>query len=156
MRKDRDRGVEAIKKLLTVTAAVAVAVICAAPVVNLTRPMPLAVPTLGIEVLCEWVRVPTSQNLQEVIDKPDTAARFDRYILDHAGENFHGLWNIREGDEVVLGERRYICSFITTGRSRCGVQGKDGTLPKADLYLCTCKPDGEEYEIYIVGVNKEK
>lgn len=32
---------------------------------------------------------------------------------------------------------------------------KDGQLPDADLYLCTCVPGGEEFEIYIVALNKE-
>lgn len=146
----------AIKKGLIAIAVGTAAAISALLANGSAEPMPLRIPALGIEVACERVPLAADERLQSVIDKPDTAARYGRFILDHAGENFYGLWNIRRGDEVVLGERRYICGFITTGWSRCGVRGKDGTLPKADLYLCTCVPDGEEYEIYIVGVNKEK
>lgn len=123
---------------------------------ELAEPVTLRIPALSIEVECRRVPVADSEDLQRVIDEPDTAAWCGRYIMDHAGENFSGLWNIRVGDAVELGGRRYICGFITTGRSSCGVQGRGGTLPRADLYLCTCVPGGEEYEIYIVGVNKKK
>ena len=145
-----------IKKILACLTAAAVIGLTAFLAKDLARPVTLTIPALGIEVGCEQVLVPTSEHLQEVIDKPDTAAWYDRYILDHAGENFDGLWNIRIGDAVVLGERRYRCSFVTTGWSECGIQAKEGQLPAADLYLCTCKPYGEEYEIYIVGVDKEE
>lgn len=124
--------------------------------VDFMRPVQLTVPALGIEVACRRVLIPTSEHLQSVIDQPDTAAWYDCYIMDHAGENFCGLWNIQPGDAVFLGERQYYCSFLTTGWSECGIRPKDGQLPAADLYLCTCKPYGEEYEIYIVGVDKEK
>lgn len=32
---------------------------------------------------------------------------------------------------------------------------REGELPAADLYLCTCVPGGEEFEIYIVGLERE-
>ena len=58
---------------------------------------------------------------------------------------------------VVFGDVRYICSFITTGYSCDGITTKDGEKPpKADMYLCTCVPGGEQYEIYIIGIDKER
>lgn len=34
--------------------------------------------------------------------------------------------------------------------------GQGRTAPDADLYLCTCVPGGEEFEIYIVGLEREQ
>ena len=67
------------------------------------------------------------------------------------------MWDISVGDEVVFGDVRYACSFITTGYSCDGITTKDGEKPpKADMYLCTCVPGGEQYEIYIIGIDKER
>ena len=115
----------------------------------------LSVPSCGIEVECEFVA--NGHNLQQVIDKQNVAAWYSPYIFDHAGQNFYGLWDIAVGDEVVFGDVHYTCSFITTGWSCDGVTTKDGEeLPKADMYLCTCVPNGEQYEIYIIGIDKER
>ena len=35
-------------------------------------------------------------------------------------------------------------------------RAKDGELPDEDLYLCTCVPGGEEFEIYIVVLEMEQ
>lgn len=119
---------------------------------DLARTVPLSIPSCGIAVQCERVFAASSDRLQEVIDKPDTAAYYGCYILDHAGQNFRGLWGIQPGDEVVFGAVRYRCRFLTTGWSDRGIYTDAGKPPEADLYLCTCVPDGEEYEIYIVGL----
>ena len=120
------------------------------------EPITLSVPACGIEVECEEVFTPRSARLQAVIDKPGIAAWYDEYILDHAGQEFRGLWNIQPGDQVIFGTARYRCTAITTGYSDWGIRAKDGELPDADLYLCTCVPGGEEFEIYIIVLEKEK
>lgn len=120
------------------------------------EPIMLSVPAFGIEVECEEVFTPRSARLQTVIDKPGIAAWYGKYILDHAGQEFLGLWNIRLGDQVIFGTVQYRCTAITTGYSDRGIRAKDGELPDADLYLCTCVPGGEEFEIYIVGLEREQ
>ena len=120
------------------------------------EPITLSVPACGIEVECEEVFTPRSARLQAVIDKPGIAAWYGKYILDHAGQEFNGLWNISPGDKVIFGTARYRCTTITTGYSDRGIRAKDGELPDADLYLCTCVPGGEEFEIYIVGLEREQ
>ena len=116
----------------------------------------LSVPACGIEVECEEVFTPRSARLQAVIDKPGIAAWYGKYILDHAGQEFNGLWNISHWDKVIFGTARYRCTAITTGYSDRGIRAKNGELPDADLYLCTCAPGGEEFEIYIVGLEREQ
>ena len=120
------------------------------------EPITLSVPSCGIEVECEEVFTPRSARLQAVIDKPGIAAWYGKYILDHAGQEFRGLWDIQPGDQVIFGTARYRCTAITTGYSDWGIRAKDGQLPDADLYLCTCVPGGEEFEIYIVGLEREQ
>lgn len=87
-----------------------------------------------------------------IVDRPDLAAWYGPYILDHAGQGFRGLWNIVPGDTVTVAARPYRCRFVITGWSDCGIRPKSGPLPPAALYLCTCVPGGREYEIYIVGL----
>lgn len=119
------------------------------------KPITLSVPSCDVEVECEFVA--NGHNLQPVIDKQNVAAWYPPYIFDHAGQDFYGLWDISVGDEVVFGDVRYACSFITTGYSCDGITAKDGEKPpKADMYLCTCVPGGEQYEIYIIGIDKER
>ena len=120
------------------------------------EPITLSIPSCGIEVECEEVFTPRSARLQAVIDKPGIAAWYDKYILDHAGQEFRGLWNIQLRDQVLFGTARYRCIAITTGYSDWGIRAKDRELPDADLYLCTCVPGGEEYEIYVVGLEREQ
>ena len=120
------------------------------------EPITLSVPACGIEAECEEVFTPRSARLQAVIDKPRIAAWYGKYILDHAGQEFRGLWDIQPGDQVIFGTARYRCTAITTGYSDWGIRAKDGELPDADLYLCTCVPGGEEFEIYIVGLEREQ
>lgn len=120
------------------------------------EPITLSVPACGIEVECEEVFTPRSARLQAVIDKPGIAAWYGKYILDHAGQEFRGLWDIQPGDQAVFGTARYRCTAITTGYSDRGIRAKDGQLPDADLYLCTCVPGGEEFEIYIAGLEREQ
>lgn len=120
------------------------------------EPITLSVPACGIEVECEEVFTLRSDRLQVVIDKPGIAAWYGKYILDHAGQEFRSLWDIQPGDQVILGTARYRCTAITTGYSDRGIRAKDGQLPDADLYLCTCVPGGEEFEIYIVGLEREQ
>lgn len=122
---------------------------------DLQEPVTLYIPSQEIRVGCEYVVLPTSKNLQEVADKQFTAAWNDKYILDHAGQAFSGLWNTKPGDEIIFGTRHYRCSFITTGWSERGIEAhnREEKLPEADLYLCTCIPGGEMYEIYIVGAS---
>ena len=121
---------------------------------ELETPVTLSVPSCGIEVECEYVTGNNSQRLQAVVDKPHTAAWRPPYLMDHAGQDFRGLWDIAVGDEAVFGDVRYRCAFVTTGFSDRGIYTESGELPEADLYLCTCVPDGRECEIYIVGINK--
>ena len=105
---------------------------------------------------CEEVFTIRIDRLQAVIDKPGIAAWYGKYILDHAGQEFNGLWNISPGDKVIFGTVHYRCTAITTGYSDRGIRAKDGELPDADLYLCTCVPGGEEFEIYIVGLERDQ
>lgn len=144
-----------MKRLLIALAAVAVVALGACLVKDLAQPVHLSIPACGIEVECEQVFTLRSDKLQQVVDKPGIAAYYGKYILDHAGQNFRGLWKIRPGDQVIFGAVRYRCTAITTGYSDRGIRAKDGQLPDADLCLCTCVPGGEEYEIYIVALNKE-
>lgn len=119
------------------------------------EPIMLSVPSCGIDVECEFVA--NGHNLQPVIDNQNVAAWYSPYIFDHAGQDFYGLWDMSVGDEVIFGDARYTCSFITTGYSCDGITTKDGERPpKADMYLCTCVPGGEQYEIYIIGIDKER
>ena len=121
---------------------------------ELATPVTLSVPSCGIEVSCEYVAGNNSERLQAVVDKPHTAAWRPPYLMDHAGQDFHGLWDIAVGDEVVFVDVQYRCAFVTTGFSDRGIYTESGELPEADLYLCTCVPDGRECEIYIVGIHK--
>ncbi len=121
---------------------------------ELVTPVTLFVPSCSIEVSCEYVAGNNPQRLQAVVDKPHAAAWRPPYLMDHAGQDFHGLWDIAVGDEVVFGDVQYRCAFVTTGFSDRGIYTESGTLPEADLYLCTCVPDGRECEIYIVGIHK--
>lgn len=120
------------------------------------EPITLSVPACDIEVECEEVFTIHGDRLQAVIDKPGIAAWYGNYILDHAGQEFRCLWDIQTGDQVIFGTARYRCTAITTGYSDWGIRAKDGELPDADLYLCTCVPGGEEFEIYIVGLEREQ
>ena len=120
------------------------------------EPITLSVPACGIEVECEEVFTIHGDRLQSVIDKPGIAAWYGKYILDHAGQEFNGLWNISPGDKVIFGTVHYRCTAITTGYSDRGIRAKDGEIPDAGLYLCTCVPGGEEFEIYIVGLEREQ
>ena len=144
-----------MKKLLIAIAAVAVVGLGAYLAKDLARPVHLSIPACGIEVECEQGFTFRSAKLQQVIDKPGIAAYYGRYILDHAGQGFDGLWNISPGDQVIFGTVRYRCSYITVGWSDRGIYTDAGEPPEADLYLCTCVPGGEEYDIYIVALNKE-
>lgn len=145
-----------MKRLLIALLTVAVVGVGAYVAKDMAQPVPLTIPALGIEVECEQVVTLRSDRLQAVIDKPGIAAYYGKYILDHAGQEFRGLWNIRPGDQVIFGTVRYRCTAITTGYSDRGIRAKDGQLPDADLYLCTCVPGGEEFEIYIVGLEREQ
>ena len=120
------------------------------------EPITLSIQSCGIEAECEEVFTIHGDRLQAVIDKPGIAAWYGNYILDHAGQDFNGLWNISHGDKVIFGTVHYRCTAITTGYSDWGIRAKDGELPDADLYLCTCVPGGEEFEIYIVGLEREQ
>lgn len=144
-----------MKKPLIALVTVAVVGLGAYLAKDVAQPVHLSVPACGIEVECEEVFTLRSSRLQAVIDKPGIAAYYGKYILDHAGQEFRGLWNICPGDQVIFGTIRYRCTAITTGYSDRGIRAKVGQLPDADLYLCTCVPGGEEYEIYIVALNKE-
>lgn len=144
-----------MKKLLIALAAVAVVALGAYLAKDLARPVHLFIPACGIEVECEQVFTLRSDKLQQVVDKPGIAAYYGKYIMDHAGQNFRDLWKIRPGDQVIFGTVRYRCSYITVGWSDRGIYTDAGEPPEADLYLCTCVPGGEEYEIYIVALNKE-
>ena len=140
-----------MKKLLIALVTVAVVGLGAYLAKDVAQPVHLSVLACGIEVECEEVFTLRSSRPQSVIDKPGIAAYYGKYILDHAGQEFRGLWNIRPGDQVIFGTVYYRCTAITTGYSDRGIRAKDGQLPDADLYLCTCVPGGAEYEIYIVG-----
>ena len=118
-------------------------------------PANLYIPSCGISVRCEKTIFPISSHLQSIVDKPHIAAMYGRYVLDHAGQEFNGLWEIGVGDAVHIDGRQYVCTFITTGWSDVGIRSDSGNLPNADLYLCTCVPGGRPYEIYIIGIDKE-
>lgn len=143
-----------MKQLLIALVTVAVVGLGAYLAKDLAQPVHLSVPACGIEVECEQVFTFRSSRLQAVIDKPGVAAWYGKYILDHAGQEFDGLWNISPGDQVIFGTVHYRCDTITTGYSDRGIRAKAGALPDADLYLCTCVPGGEEFEIYIVSLTK--
>ena len=145
-----------MKKLLIALVTVAVVGLGAYLAKDVAQPVHLSVPACGIEGECEEAFTLRSARLQAVIDKPGIAAYYGKYILDHAGQEFRGLWNIQPGDQVIFGTVRYRCTAITTGYSDRGIRAKDGKLPDADLYLCTCVPGGEEFEIYIVGLEREQ
>lgn len=144
-----------MRKLLIALVTVAVVGLGAYLAKDVAQSVHLSVPACGIDVECEEVFTLRSARLQAVIDKPGIAAYYGKYILDHAGQEFQGLWDIQPGDQVIFGAVRYRCTAITTGYSDRGIRAKVGQLPDADLYLCTCVPGGEEYEIYIVALNKE-
>ena len=144
-----------MRKLLIALVTVAVVGLGAYLAKDVAQSVHLSVPACGIDVECEEVFTLRSARLQAVIDKPGIAAYYGKYILDHAGQEFQGLWDIQPGDHVIFGAVRYRCTAITTGYSDRGIRAKVGQLPDADLYLCTCVPGGEEYEIYIVALNKE-
>lgn len=145
-----------MKKLLIALVTVAVVGLGAYLAKDVAQPVHLSVPACGIEVECEQVFTLRSDKLQQVVDKPGVAAYYGKYILDHAGQEFRDLWNIQPGDQVIFGTARYRCTAITTGYSDRGIRAKDGELPDADLYLCTCVPGGEEFEIYIAGLEREQ
>ena len=145
-----------MKRLLIALLTVAVVGFGAYVAKDMARTVPLSVPACGIEVECEQVFTIRSDKLQQVVDKPGIAAYYGKYILDHAGQNFRDLWKIRPGDQVIFGTVRYRCSYITVGWSDRGIYTDAGEPPEADLYLCTCVPGGEEYEIYIVGLEREQ
>ena len=145
-----------MKRLLIALLTVAVVGFGAYVAKDMARTVPLSVPACGIEVECEQVFTIRSDKLQQVVDKPGIAAYYGKYILDHAGQNFRDLWKIRPGDQVIFGTVRYRCSYITVGWSDRGIYTDAGEPPDADLYLCTCVPGGEEYEIYIVGLEREQ
>ena len=143
-----------MRRFCIIFAILLTVVLGAYQVQELATPVTLSVPSCGIEVECEYVTGNNSQRLQAVVDKPNTASWRPPYLMDHAGQDFRGLWNIAVGDEVVFGDVRYRCAFVTTGFSDRGIYTESGELPEADLYLCTCVPDGRECEIYIVGIHK--
>ena len=66
------------------------------------------------------------------------------------------MWDIQPGDQVIFVTARYRCIAIITGYSDRGIRAKDREPPDEDLYLCTCVPGGEEFEIYIVGLEREQ
>ena len=141
------------------TATILVALLLVLLVLGYQRynePITLSVPACGIEVECEDVFTPRSTRLQAVIDKPGIAAWYGKYIMDHAGQEFRGLWDIQPGDQVIFGTALYRCTAITTGYSDRGIRAKDGELQDEDLYLCTCVSGGEEFEIYIVVSEREQ
>lgn len=145
-----------MKKLLIALVTVAVVGLGAYLAKDVAQPVHLSVPACGIDVECEEVFTLRSDRLQAVIDKPGIAAYYGKYILDHAGQEFRGLWDIHPGDPVIFGAVRYRCTTIETGYSDRGIRAKAGKLPAADLYLCTCVPGGEEFEIYIVELEREQ
>lgn len=68
----------------------------------LREPAALTVPACDIAVDCRRVLLATSERLQSIVDRPDLAAWYGPYILDHAGQGFRGLWNIAPGDTVTV------------------------------------------------------
>ena len=128
-----------MKKLLIALVTVAVVGLGAYLAKDVSQPVHLSVPACGIEVECEEVFTLRSDRLQAVIDKPGIAAYYGKYILDHAGQEFWGLWNISPGDQVIFGAVPYRCTAITTGYSDRGIRAKAGKLPAADLCM-RCGP----------------
>ena len=122
---------------------------------DLSKPILLSIPSCNIEVNCEYCVSQNSARLQSIIDKPNLAAWHNDFIFDHAGQDFKGLWNIKYGDEATFGTQIYSYAFTIRGYSDAGIYTKEGLLPKADLYLCTCVPSGAPYEIYIIGLLKQ-
>ena len=122
---------------------------------DLSKPILLSIPSCNIEVNCEYCVSQNSARLQSIIDKPNLAAWHNNFIFDHVGQDFKGLWNIKYGDEVIFGTQNYSYLFTIRGYSNAGIYTKEGPLPKADLYLCTCVPNGSPYEIYIIGLLKK-
>ena len=59
-------------------------------------------------------------------------------------------------DQVIFGTARYHCIAITTGYSDRDIRAKDEELPDEDLYLFARVPSGEEFEIYIVVLEREQ
>ena len=57
---------------------------------------------------------------------------------------------------MIFVTARYRCIAITTGYSDRGIRANDGELLDEDLYLCTCVPGEEEFEIYIVVFEREQ
>ena len=57
-------------------------------------------------------------------------------------------------EQAIFGTARYHCIAITTGYSDRGIWAKDGELSDENLYLFTCVPGGEEFEIYIVALER--
>ena len=114
----------------------------------------LSIPSLGIEVECEYVN--NVSHLQEVVDKENTAVWWhNNYIGDHASQSFNGLWNIQINDTVVFGDVNYYCAFIDNGYTEKGLVMKySDDIPYADLYLMTCVPGGDDFEVYVVGLYK--
>lgn len=143
-----------MKKFCIIAVIIATIGIGAYKAQKLDTPIHLSIPSCDITVDCEYVQSPTSERVQSIVDKQGVAAWYDCYILDHAGQNFNGLWDIAVGDEVIFGDVLYHCAFITTGWSDRGIYPTYGEMPDADLYLCTCMPYGHPYEIYIVGINR--
>ena len=144
-----------LKFTVSFLAVLAIAIFIAYSAKDLAEPITLSIPSCDIEVECEYVVNPTSERLQSSIDKLDIAAWCNNFIFDHASQDFEGLWNMKYGDEAVFGTKHYRYVFTVKGFSDNGIYVKDGLLPKADLYLCTCVPGGEPYEIYIVGLVKQ-
>lgn len=122
---------------------------------DLSKPILLSIPSCNIKVDCEYCVSQNSARLQSIIDKPNLAAWHNDFIFDHAGQDFKGLWNIKYGDEATFGTQIYSYAFTIRGYSDSGIYTKGGALPKADLYLCTCVPNGAPYEIYIIGLLKK-
>ena len=83
-----------MRKLLIALVTVAVVGLGAYLAKDVAQPVHLSVPACGIEVECEEVFTLRSARLQAVIDKPGIAAWYGKYILDHAGQEFRGLWEI--------------------------------------------------------------
>ena len=65
------------------------------------------------------------------------------------------MWGIQPRDQVIFETTRYHCIAITTGYSDRS-RAKDGEFPNEDLYLCTCVPCGEEFEICIIVSEREQ
>lgn len=66
------------------------------------------------------------------------------------------MLDIQPRDQVIFVTARYRCIAITTGYSDRGIRAKNEEFPDADLYLCTYVPGGEEFEIYIVVLERDQ